>query len=273
MLSLEQNRCGRIARMKHKTMFLAVAIAASAAMLGSSLLAQQGESSYSLEGAWFGQATFVGIPRPIPFMDIFTSDPNNPGQSGSVLCTLQVAAVQSPMGLVSLTPTGHGNWVRIDKNKYAFTAWRILMDANGRPLSRAKFWGTVTVQTNDTIRGTMNFEYYDQDGKAFMSNAGTTVETRIGPFLTASPNPIPITGNAFLGSTTISWSAPDAQAIEIHIGSPDGPLFAAMGNGGSAQTGNWVPDGMTFYLQDVTGGKALISDSTLATLIVHLQKK
>jgi hypothetical protein len=30
---------------------------------------------------------------------------------------------------------------------------------------------------------------------------------------------------------------------------------------------------MTFYLQDVTGGKALISDSTLATLIVHLQKK
>jgi hypothetical protein len=29
---------------------------------------------------------------------------------------------------------------------------------------------------------------------------------------------------------------------------------------------------MTFYLQDVSGGKPLISDNTLATLVVHLQK-
>lgn len=259
--------------MKRSRMLLATAMVAYATMCQSVLVAQGPEPSYSLEGAWFGQATLAGNPRPVPFMDIFTSDPNSPGQSGSVLCTLQVAAIQSPMGLVSLTPTGHGNWVRIDKNKYAFTAWRILMDANGRPVSRAKFWGTVTVQTNDTIRGTMNFEYYDQDGKAFMSNTGTTVETRIGSFLSASPNPIPVTGNAFLGSTTISWSAPDAQAIEIHIGSPDGPLFTVAGNGGSAQTGNWVPEGMTFYLQDVTGGKPLTSDNTLATLTVHLAKK
>jgi hypothetical protein len=35
----------------------------------------------------------------------------------------------------------------------------------------------------------------------------------------------------------------------------------------------WVPDGMTFYLQDVTGGKPLTSDYTLATLVVNLQKK
>ncbi len=34
----------------------------------------------------------------------------------------------------------------------------------------------------------------------------------------------------------------------------------------------WVSDGLTFYLQDVTGGKPLTSDYTLATLVVHLQK-
>jgi parallel beta-helix repeat protein len=95
----------------------------------------------------------------------------------------------------------------------------------------------------------------------------------VGPSFAASPNPIPVTGNAFLGSTTLSWSAPDAQIIEIHIGSPNGKLFTTMGNRGSIQTGAWVPDGMTFYLQDVTGGKPLTSDYTLATLVVHLQKK
>jgi len=259
--------------MKRRTMMLALAMVAWAAMSQSALLAQDPEPSYSLDGAWFGKATMVGIPLPVPFMDIFTSDSNNQGQSGTVLCTLQLGKFPSPMGLVSSTPSGHGNWVRIGKNKFAFTVMRILMDADGRPVSTAKFWGTVTVQTNDTITGTMNAEYYGQDGKAFGGNTGTTVETRIGPFLTAGPNPIPVTGNAVVGSTTISWSAPDAQVIEIHIGSPDGPLFTRMGNRGSIQTANWVSDGMTFYLQDVTDGKPLTSDYTLAMLVVHLQKK
>ncbi|PWU04812.1 MAG: hypothetical protein C5B51_16090 [Terriglobia bacterium] len=92
-----------------------------------------------------------------------------------------------------------------------------------------------------------------------------------GPSLTANPNPIPVVGSPFLGATTLSWNAPDAQLIEIHIGSPDGKLFTQNGNRGSMQTGAWIPDGMTFYLQDVTGGKPLTSDYTLATLVVRLQ--
>jgi cytochrome c2 len=81
-----------------------------------------------------------------------------------------------------------------------------------------------------------------------------------------------VTGNAIVGSTTISWNAPDAQVIEIHIGSPNGTLLTQQLNRGSIQTGTWVSDGLTFYLQDVTGGKPLTSDYTLATLVVHLQK-
>ena len=94
----------------------------------------------------------------------------------------------------------------------------------------------------------------------------------VGPSLTASPNPIPVTGNAVFGSTTLSWNAPDAQTIEIHVGSPNGNLLTRMGNRASVQTGAWVADGTTFYLQDVTGGKPLTSDYTLATLVVQLQK-
>ncbi len=95
----------------------------------------------------------------------------------------------------------------------------------------------------------------------------------VGPSLTASPNPISVTGNALYGSTTVSWNAPDAQVIEIRIGSPDGALFAREGYRGSIQTGVWVADGMTFYLQDVTGGKPLTSDYTLAELVIRLQRR
>jgi len=110
---------------------------------------------------------------------------------------------------------------------------------------------------------------------AFEGNTcGTSVNApcpSVGPSLTANPNPIPVAGNALVGSTTLSWNAPDAGVIEIHIGSPDGKLLTRMGNRGSVQTGIWVSDGTTFYLQDVTGGKPLTSDHTLATLVVHLQ--
>lgn len=94
----------------------------------------------------------------------------------------------------------------------------------------------------------------------------------IGPSLTANPNPIPVAAGAALGTTNINWNAPDAEVIEIHIGSPNGALFISGSNRGSAATGPWVPDGMTFYLQDVTGGKPLTSDHTLASLVVHLQR-
>ena len=93
------------------------------------------------------------------------------------------------------------------------------------------------------------------------------------PSLTASPNPITVTGAADLGMTTISWLAPSAEAVEIHVGSPDGDLFVGGGVRGSAETGLWVRDGMTFYLQDISGGKALTAENTLATVVVRLQRK
>ena len=57
------------------------------------------------------------------------------------------------------------------------------------------------------------------------------------------------------------------------MNSPTGPLFASGGNSGSATTGEWVTDGMTFYLQDVTGNKALTTSGTIGTVVVHLQQQ
>jgi hypothetical protein len=96
---------------------------------------------------------------------------------------------------------------------------------------------------------------------------------RNGATLTVVPNPIPATGGATVGTATLTWKAPNAQIIEIHVGSPNGALFTQYGFKGSMTTGAWVKDGMTFYLQDVTGGKPLTPDNTLATAVAHLQQQ
>ena len=94
----------------------------------------------------------------------------------------------------------------------------------------------------------------------------------VAPSLTANPNPIPVTASALYGMTTINWFAPGVPEVEVRVGSPDGPMFGS-GTRGSFETGIWVADGMTFYLQDVTGGKPLTAENTLASVVVRLQRR
>lgn len=101
--------------------------------------------------------------------------------------------------------------------------------------------------------------------------ASTTIQPSGGTqaSITANPNPISVaTGQ--LGTTTLSWYAPLANVVEVHVGSPTGPLFARYSNQGSATTGAWVTNGMTFYLQNVTDGLPLTPGNTLATVSVAL---
>ena len=95
------------------------------------------------------------------------------------------------------------------------------------------------------------------------TSSGTPAVTD-GASLTASPNPIQFTGNSTTGVTTISWNAPGAQFIQIRVNSPTGTLFTYDGPTGSMQTGNWVTNGMMFYLINVTNG----ASNVLATLTV-----
>ena len=88
----------------------------------------------------------------------------------------------------------------------------------------------------------------------------------------ADPNPINISNSASAGSTTISWETRRNIDIEIHIGAPDGPIFCSSGTSGSASTGDWVEDGMTFYLQNASKEKSLVSENTLATVTVRVIK-
>jgi hypothetical protein len=104
------------------------------------------------------------------------------------------------------------------------------------------------------------------------NSTGTGTGTGTGNgVITASPNPATHSSNGD-SMTTISWNAPSGvTAVMITIGSPSGPLFADGGPTGSAPTGEWVSNGMTFYLQNVTGGLPLAAANTLGTVIVTVQ--
>ena len=88
--------------------------------------------------------------------------------------------------------------------------------------------------------------------------------------ITASPNPATHTANGD-AIATISWNAPSGvTAVEVHLGGPTGPLFTTGGPAGSAVTGPWVSNGMTFYLQDASNG-AGSNSTTLGTVAVTVQ--
>jgi hypothetical protein len=92
-----------------------------------------------------------------------------------------------------------------------------------------------------------------------------------GGVISASPNPATKSSNGD-AMTTISWSAPSGVTlVQVAIGSPTGPVFASGGPTGSLATGPWVSNGLTFYLQDISNGKALTAANTLGTVVVTVQ--
>ena len=93
---------------------------------------------------------------------------------------------------------------------------------------------------------------------------------RPGTTFSADPNPIIVRSNPHVGKTMLRWHAP-VDKVEIHLGSAGGKLFAAGGHDGNAETGVWVADNMTFYLQDATSPTPTDKSATLALLPVAVR--
>jgi len=87
--------------------------------------------------------------------------------------------------------------------------------------------------------------------------------------LTANPNPIQVCDGSGLGVTGLSWTSGGTTTVELRVGAPNGALLAHTGPAGSANTGKWVGQGTTFFLQDVSGGLPLTAANTLATITVN----
>jgi glycosyltransferase involved in cell wall biosynthesis len=100
--------------------------------------------------------------------------------------------------------------------------------------------------------------------------AARLVSGRSVGYIRACPNPIPEATRPSLATTTLSWTALNTDVVEVHVGAPDGSLVSRSAAGGTAVTGEWVHDGMLFYLQDVSGGKPLTFRNTLGFVRVRV---
>jgi SAM-dependent methyltransferase len=88
----------------------------------------------------------------------------------------------------------------------------------------------------------------------------------------AVPNPIRVSNPKGCGAATLEWTSHGASEVEVRVGSPEGPLFARSGPSGSGATDRWIEDGMTFYLQDISEGRPLTAEHTLASTVVRLDR-
>jgi hypothetical protein len=79
---------------------------------------------------------------------------------------------------------------------------------------------------------------------------------------TANPNPITLPAGVTSGKTTLTWNGPGYTHLVIRVNG--GNLTGTVGSSGSADTGNWVTDGMVFSLVDLDSSK------TLATVTVKV---
>ena len=90
----------------------------------------------------------------------------------------------------------------------------------------------------------------------------------------ASPNPAPFSArNPELSVTTVKWVSWGTGNLEVRVGTPDGALLAPSPAMGACTTGEWVRNGMLFYLQNVSNGLPLTLANTLDVVRVSVRQK
>jgi glucose/arabinose dehydrogenase len=120
-------------------------------------------------------------------------------------------------------------------------------------------WSDGGAQTHTIVTPTTATTYTANfAARAAMSASGTTGS------ISAKPNPFTPNSQG-LGQTTVTWTSTGTTRVEVHVDAPNGNMFAGTGPGTfSFTTGQWVQNGQTFYLQNVSNGLPLTSVNTLA---------
>lgn len=166
--------------------------------------------------------------------------------------------------------------------------WRWALTANysaplipelmGLPALRVNVISYADLPNNQARTGEATL-FFDID-RGFRELSGSTLSAKMNVgqqsfekrkgTITADPNPVRVCDGSSLGITNVSYAFPQGALAEVHVDSPNGPLFAAPAANGKATTGKWVTDGMGFFLQDVSEGRPLTVENTLASVKVSL---
>jgi hypothetical protein len=118
-----------------------------------------------------------------------------------------------------------------------------------------------SAQTGEWVSDGMKFVLVDAATHATLASVTVALASSGNASITANPNPIAIAP----GVTTITWNAPGSNGVEIHLGTATGKLFATGAATGSAQTGPWVTNGMTFVLVEAATHAVLATTTVAAT--------
>jgi glucose/arabinose dehydrogenase len=134
--------------------------------------------------------------------------------------------------------------------------------------------GNFSAHTGHWVQNGQIFYLQNVSGGLPLTSANTlatvTATAAVPPAgsISANPNPFPPDPQG-LGQTTLTWTSSQTTRVEVHVNRPDGNFFTSSGPGTfSATTGQWVHDGQTFYLQNVSNGLPLTPANTLATVTV-----
>lgn len=205
-------------------------------------------------------------------------DPSNPSNTlAQVTAHVQsiggsITASPNPVNIAAGTP--YGQTTLTWSAPTASTVEIHVNSPDGPLFASGQSTGSATTGTWVTSGMTFFLQNAGNGNPTNYSNTLATVTMQLTgdtqPTLTATPNPT-AAGTSGYAQTTLSWWAPNASALELHAGSPDGPLVAVSGPSGTATTGAWITDGTTFYLQDATSGISISPANTLATVTVRVQ--
>jgi len=182
----------------------------------------------------------------------------------------QITVTQNPASNVTFSaspnPIPAGNTTTLSWNAPGYSQLAVLVGSSSGISLANPVGPSGSVTTGNWVTDGMEFFLVDlKSGSTIaivtvhLSSSGGTAPS--GVTFTANPNPIPEPGQP----TTLTWNAPGYSNLVIHVNSATGTaLTGTVGSSGSAATGTWVTNGMTFFLVDKTSG------ATVASVVVNV---
>jgi glucose/arabinose dehydrogenase len=234
------------------------------------LFARTGPGNFSaVTGTWVQEGT-----------KLFLQDVSNgqPLTSEFTLDSVSLHVTNAPVASITANPNpfvpDSGGLGQTSLAWTSPTLVEIHVDAPNGPLFAGSGPGSYSVPTGHWVHSRQTFYLQNvSNGRSLTpdNTLATVTMTTLNPTptrgsITALPNPFTPDAEG-LGQTRVAWTSYGTTNVEVHVGAPNGVLFGSTHAGSfAANTGHWVSDGMTFYLQNVSGGLPLTPDNTLATL-------